>query len=348
MGRFIGRALGGAGKALGKGVKAADDLIDGPVTGSIKHAADTSKQAVNRVSKGIADRTAANAGSSEAPAAEYGDPAKQAGPLDGVTTEYGDPTAETAAVDGPAAEYGDPAKQAGPLDGVTTEYGDPTAETAAVDGPAAEYGDAAVQTQNTSHNTNHINNETLAQPTMFCSQCGTKIPADSRFCSNCGYNFGTAVQAPSAAPAAQPPQPAAAQGAATDQKEKVYYKGEAQIIVRIIKHKSGAVKAAAMLAGGITRDSKKTTKVKGLLVVTNRAIYCAGNSYKFDNMLAIAIKGTIAKKIHVTLNQDVSREGQEGGLTGGGGISIEVQIATSDIDGVFRALERARMQDVEF
>ena len=57
MGRFLSRALGGAGKALGKGVKAADDLIDGPVTGGIRHAADSSKQAVNKVSKGIADRT---------------------------------------------------------------------------------------------------------------------------------------------------------------------------------------------------------------------------------------------------------------------------------------------------
>ena len=69
-GAVLGRALGGAGKALGKGVKAADDLIDGPVTGGIRHAADTSKHAVNRVSKGIADRTtpagqAAGAGSND-------------------------------------------------------------------------------------------------------------------------------------------------------------------------------------------------------------------------------------------------------------------------------------------
>lgn len=57
MGRFLGRALRGAGKALEKGVESADALIDGPVTGGIKHAADTGKHTVNRVSKGLADRT---------------------------------------------------------------------------------------------------------------------------------------------------------------------------------------------------------------------------------------------------------------------------------------------------
>lgn len=61
MGRFLSRALRGAGKALEKGVESADALIDGPVTDGIKHAADTSKHTVNRVSKGLADRTAAAA-----------------------------------------------------------------------------------------------------------------------------------------------------------------------------------------------------------------------------------------------------------------------------------------------
>ena len=58
MGRYLSRALRGAGKALGKGVEAADGLIDGPVAGGIRRTADTGKEAVNRVSKGITDRTA--------------------------------------------------------------------------------------------------------------------------------------------------------------------------------------------------------------------------------------------------------------------------------------------------
>lgn len=58
MGRFLGRALRGAGKALERGVESADAVIDGPVTGGIKQVTDTSKQAINKMSSGIADRTA--------------------------------------------------------------------------------------------------------------------------------------------------------------------------------------------------------------------------------------------------------------------------------------------------
>lgn len=58
MGRFLGRALRGAGKALERGVESADAVIDGPVTDGIKQMTDTSKQAINKMSSGIADRTA--------------------------------------------------------------------------------------------------------------------------------------------------------------------------------------------------------------------------------------------------------------------------------------------------
>lgn len=29
---------------------------------------------------------------------------------------------------------------------------------------------------------------------MYCSQCGTKLPDNSKFCSNCGKNIGDSVQ----------------------------------------------------------------------------------------------------------------------------------------------------------
>lgn len=57
MGRYLGRAIRGAGKVLEKGIESADALIDGPVTDGIKQVADTSKHTVNKVSKGITDRT---------------------------------------------------------------------------------------------------------------------------------------------------------------------------------------------------------------------------------------------------------------------------------------------------
>ena len=57
MGRYLGRALRGAGKALEKGIESADALIDGPVTDGIRQATDTGKQAINKVSSNITDRT---------------------------------------------------------------------------------------------------------------------------------------------------------------------------------------------------------------------------------------------------------------------------------------------------
>ena len=47
MGRFLSRAIKGAGKALDKGVKATDNLIDGPVTDGVN-------KATSKVSKNIA------------------------------------------------------------------------------------------------------------------------------------------------------------------------------------------------------------------------------------------------------------------------------------------------------
>ncbi len=47
MSRYLSRAIKGAGKALEKGVKATDNLIDGPVTNGVN-------KTTNKVSKNIA------------------------------------------------------------------------------------------------------------------------------------------------------------------------------------------------------------------------------------------------------------------------------------------------------
>ena len=174
MGKFLSRALSGAGEALGKGVKAADNLIDGPVTDSIRHATDTGKHAVNRVSKDIADRTIVKADTT---------------------------------------------------DNTPEEYGDATTVSGATDKTAEEYGDATEQSTNVvSHNTNHIHSETHSFSTMFCRQCGSKIPEDSRFCSRCGYNLGAAAQPVDATPPTQPAPSVVSQGATANQKENICYK----------------------------------------------------------------------------------------------------------------------------
>ena len=97
------------------------------------------------------------------------------------------------------------------------------------------------------------------------------------------------------------------------------------------------------------RDSKRTTKVKGTIVVTNKAIYCAGNKFEFDQILAMTIKGTFQKKIHLTLDKECWSwwKGCRY-FRGSSRISIDIEIQTDDIDGLFKGLENARLSGVEF
>jgi len=112
-------------------------------------------------------------------------------------------------------------------------------------------------------------------------------------------------------------------------------------------------KVASFIAGAgvgylvAGRDSKRTTKSQGTIVVTNKAIYCAGNKFEFDNILAMTKKGTFQKKIHLTLDKTMATGG-EGGALSGNRISVEIEIQTDDIDGLFKGLENARMSGVEF
>jgi hypothetical protein len=83
-------------------------------------------------------------------------------------------------------------------------------------------------------------------------------------------------------------------------------------------------------------------------VITNKAIYCAGNKIEYDNIIALTIKGTIQKKIYLTLDKNIQAGGRGPDIGGGSRISIEVEISSKDIDGIFRALEQARMAGIEF
>jgi hypothetical protein len=62
----------------------------------------------------------------------------------------------------------------------------------------------------------------------------------------------------------------------------------------------------------------------------------------------MSIKGTFQKKIHLTLDKEVGAGGRGAGLQGSSRISIEIEIQTDDIDGLFKGLENARMSGVEF
>ena len=182
---------------------------------------------------------------------------------------------------------------------------------------------------------------------MFCGKCGNQNPDENNFCSGCGSPLTSPPQVntqSNSEPTPQPPQ----------EKEKVYYRGEGELLIRTTKHHGAGRKAASLIVGmGVGyliagRDSKRTTKAKGSLIITNKSVICAGNKIAFDDIMAVTIKGTIQKKIHLTLTQGTSVGGGGKGLGGGDRISVEIEIKSDDLDGVFKGLENARMENVEF
>ena len=201
---------------------------------------------------------------------------------------------------------------------------------------------------------------------MFCSGCGNKNAAKAKFCSGCG---GKLVGAEEETPKQLKKELKSTRDDLVEKvetmqaedtihklqegKEKVYYRGEGELLVRTTKHHGTGRKVASFVAGGgigyliAGRDSKRTTKSQGTIVVTNKAIYCAGNKFEFDNILAMTKKGTFQKKIHLTLDKTMATGG-EGGALSGNRISVEIEIQTDDIDGLFKGLENARMSGVEF
>ena len=201
---------------------------------------------------------------------------------------------------------------------------------------------------------------------MFCSGCGNKNAAKAKFCSGCG---GKLVGAEEETPKQLKKELKSTRDDLVEKvetmqaeesihklqegKEKVYYRGEGELLVRTTKHHGTGRKVASFIAGAgvgylvAGRDSKRTTKSQGTIVVTNKAIYCAGNKFEFDNILAMTKKGTFQKKIHLTLDKTMATGG-EGGALSGNRVSVEIEIQTDDIDGLFKGLENARMSGVEF
>ena len=201
-----------------------------------------------------------------------------------------------------------------------------------------------------------------------CTNCGNTLKETAKFCGSCGTERDTSQtdngqNQTNYAPPPPPPQTNYAPPPQTNYapppnsqvtgKEKVYYRGEGELLVRTTKHHGAGRKVASFVAGAgvgyliAGRDSKRTTKAKGSIVVTNKAVYCAGNKFEFDNILAMTKKGTFQKKIHLTLDKTMATGG-DGGALSGNRVSVEIEMQTDDIDGLFKGLENARMSGVEF
>ena len=153
---------------------------------------------------------------------------------------------------------------------------------------------------------------------MFCNGCGKNNAAKAKFCSGCG---GKLVASEEETPKQLRKELKSTRDDLVEKvetmqaedtihklqegKEKVYYRGEGELLMRTTKHHGAGRKAAAFVTGTYLvsgRDSKRTTKAKGSIVVTNKAIYCAGNKFDFDQILAMTIKGTFQKKINLKLS----------------------------------------------
>ena len=172
----------------------------------------------------------------------------------------------------------------------------------------------------------------------FCPNCGKEIASTTKFCANCGATVGASTL----------PSPVPAIGA----EEKAYFKGEGELIVKRTKHKGAGAKAASLLVLGpvgyvaFGRDKTSKSKAEGTLVITNKAIYCAGNDYPFDKILSITKEGRISKSL--VLNFEKGEGGGESGGLLAPGMTVEMEIKTKDIDGLMRCLEQAKMANIRF
>jgi len=134
--------------------------------------------------------------------------------------------------------------------------------------------------------------------------------------------------------------------------ERSFFKGEGELIVKRTKHKGAGAKAASWLFLGpvgyvaFGRDKTRKSKADGSLVVTNKAIYCAGNDYPFDKILSVTKEGRISKSLVLNFEKGEGG-GEQGGLLAPG-MTVEMEIKTKDIDALMRGLEQAKMAHVHF
>lgn len=147
-----------------------------------------------------------------------------------------------------------------------------------------------------------------------------------------------------------------------EEEEIEYYSGHGKLIVKRTEHRGAGRKyAAAYFGGGLGylafgRDKTRKSEAEGTIVITNKALYCAGNDYPFDRILSITkekrrsiVNPTkTSQSIVLTFEKDVGAGGRaDGGIAGVGGMSIEIELITEDIDGLFQGLERAKLHKVK-
>ena len=174
---------------------------------------------------------------------------------------------------------------------------------------------------------------------MFCVHCGAKMDNSHKFCPECGKPTATPE---SGAIVDNTGKPMKSEPAKIN--EKMYFEGDGELIVKKIEHRGAGRKIVSWLAGGpvgyvaFGRDKTQKSKAKGKLIVTEKSIYCAGNTYEFQSILSLARIGTMHKSILVNFQNDVAGQRYD----------IKVEIRTKEMDRLFAALESARTSNIGF
>jgi hypothetical protein len=217
----------------------------------------------------------------------------------------------------------------------------------------------------------------------FCGNCGSELKPENKFCIGCGkpvsltvtpsltnqhLTTATAVASPSEIIPLQN-EPMLARGydrkmletkkevvVEEEASELEFYRGVGELIIKRTEHRGAARKTMGIIAGLATfgvgyvivgKDKTRKSRAEGSIVITNKAIYVAGNDYPFDRIISITKQGRISKSIVITFESDVQAGGRaSGSIAATGGLSIEAEIKTEDIDGLFAGLEKAKLHKI--
>ena len=170
---------------------------------------------------------------------------------------------------------------------------------------------------------------TVVELTRLCPNCNAVNDLDDTFCSKCGNKLVVYEYS------AKPVNIYEINPEVEQQKEKIIYKENGEVIVKRVEHKGTGRKIASWLLAGpigyvaIGRDKTRKRNVKGVLTVTNKAIYCSVNVYPFDQIVAITKE---RNKLLLILDKTMS----------GTHFTVTLYIRTKHIDRLFQALENAR------
>lgn len=124
-------------------------------------------------------------------------------------------------------------------------------------------------------------------------------------------------------------------------REQAYFKSEGEVLVRETKHWGAGRKIGIWLAAGpigyvaLGRDKTRKSKAKGTLIVTDKAIYCAGNVYPYDLVLAFT-----RKRRSILFLFEKSFNDQR--------FSVKLELRTDNVKGLFKALEIVRTSHINF